>query len=67
MTTNNKTRSYVASSPQPTHFKLALDCNHAPIMSVEEVKASYVENRYNFLMAMEQTIREKRKSGPGKI
>ena len=47
MTTSNKNRSYVASSPQSTHFKLALDCNHAPIMSVEEVKASYVENRYN--------------------
>jgi hypothetical protein len=46
-TTNNQSKSYVNSSPQPTHYKLALDCYHQPVMSVEGIKASYVEAQYN--------------------
>jgi hypothetical protein len=44
---NNRPKSYVNSSPQPTHYKLALDCHHEPIMSVEDIKGSYVEARDN--------------------
>lgn len=40
--------SYVNSSPQPTHYKLSLDCHHSPVMSVEDIKASYVEARSNY-------------------
>ncbi len=50
MNTNHQQQhhhSYVNSSPQPTYYKLSLDCLHSPIMSVEDINASYVEARYN--------------------
>lgn len=46
-TKHNHHLSYINSSPQPTHYKLSLDCLHSPIMSVEDIEASYVEARYN--------------------
>jgi hypothetical protein len=45
---NHQPKSYVNSSPQPRHYKLSLDCHHQPVMSVEDIKASYVEARANY-------------------
>lgn len=35
------------SIPQPTHYKLALDCKHQPIMTPEQISGAIVETRYN--------------------
>lgn len=55
-TTNNQPKSYVNSSPQPTHYKLALDCYHQPVMSVEEIQGSLVDLRFNGVSGSEITI-----------
>ncbi|SRR5215203_3332134 len=49
--------SYVAnSSPQPTHWPLALDCNQRPLMSNQEIEQSMVDSRFNGVNGSDITL-----------
>lgn len=43
--TTRQPPSNANSTPQPTHWRLALDCGHQPLMSNEEIKGSLVDLR----------------------
>ena len=32
---------------EPTYYKVALDCNHQPIMTPDEIKGALVDDRHN--------------------
>lgn len=44
------------SPPQPTYWRLSLDCMHQPVLSNEEIKNSLVDSRYS--SAVDGTITE---------